>query len=183
VVLLDELEKSHPRILDIFLQVFDDGRLTDSMGRTVSFNNTVIIATSNAGSRSIQTAIQQGYSSSQITPAVKELLSQKYFRPEFLNRFDDIVVFKPLQMSETVQIVRLMVEDVTKSIAQKNIKLTITDDLIQKIAEAGFDPIYGARPLRHMIQDKIENSLAKKILSGEIKPGSVVELNDKNTDV
>ena len=183
VILLDELEKAHPRILDIFLQVFDDGRLTDSMGRTAVFNSTIIIATSNAGSRSIQSAIQQGYNADQITPAVKELLAQKFFRPEFLNRFDDIVVFKPLQPSETVQIVKLMFNEIAQSISQKNITLTITDGLVQKIAETGYDPIYGARPLRHLIQDKVENMLAKRMLSGEIKAGASVELNEDNTPI
>lgn len=183
VILLDELEKAHPKILDIFLQVFDDGRLTDSLGRTVSFNQTVIISTSNAGARPIQSAIQQGYSPAQIAPAVKELLAQQYFRPEFLNRFDDIVVFKQLQASETVQIVRIMFDDIAKSIAQKNITLTATDSLLERIAQAGYDPVYGARPLRHMIQDKIENALAKKILAGEIKPGAVLELNEQNIDI
>src|SRR5690606_31111462 len=96
VVLLDELEKASPPILDLFLQVFDDGRLTDGAGRTVTFNQTIIIATSNAGARPIQSAIKQGYTADQIAPAVKEMLAQKYFRPEFLNRFDDIIVFRPL---------------------------------------------------------------------------------------
>lgn len=183
VILLDELEKAHPRILDVFLQVFDDGRLTDSMGKTASFNSTIIIATSNAGSRSIQTAIQQGYNADQITPAVKELLAQKFFRPEFLNRFDDIVVFKPLQLAETVQIAKLMFKEIAQNISQKNITLTISDGLVERIAESGYDPIYGARPLRHLIQDKVENVLAKRMLSGEIKPGSTVELNEDNTSV
>src|SRR5690606_34188426 len=128
------------------------------------FNSSIIIATSNAGSRSIQTAIQQGYKADQIAPAVKELLAQKFFRPEFLNRFDDIVVFKPLQLNETVQIVRLMFEEIAKNISQKNINLTISDGLVKKIAETGYDPIYGARPLRHLIQDKVENVLAKRML-------------------
>ena len=153
------------------------------MGRTAVFNSAIIIATSNAGSRSIQSAIQQGYNADQITPAVKELLAQKFFRPEFLNRFDDIVVFKPLQPSETVQIVKLMFNEIAQSISQKNITLTITDGLVQKIAETGYDPIYGARPLRHLIQDKVENMLAKRMLSGEIKAGASVELNEDNTPI
>ncbi len=183
VILLDELEKAHPHIADIFLQVFDDGRLTDSIGRTSNFNSTIIIATSNAGSRSIQSAIQQGYTADQITPAVKELLSQKFFRPEFLNRFDDIVVFKPLQLTETIQVVKLMFDEIAQTIAQKNITLTISEGLVKKIAESGYDPVYGARPLRHLIQDKVENMLAKRMLSGEIKPGSTVELNEDNTSI
>lgn len=183
VVLLDELEKANPRIIDAFLQVFDDGRLTDSAGRTASFNNTVIIATSNAGSRSIQSAISQGYSPKQIAPAVKELLAQQYFRPEFLNRFDDIIVFKQLELQETIQITKLMLSDLSKQIAEKNIQVTFSDGLVAKIAEAGFDPVYGARPLRHMIQDKVENALAKQILTGQIKAGARIELNEENVQV
>lgn len=183
VILLDELEKAHPRIIDVFLQVFDDGRLTDSMGRTASFNNTVIIATSNAGSRSIQAAIKQGYDPRQIAPAVKELLAQQYFRPEFLNRFDDIVVFRQLELAEILQITRIMLDEVAKTIADKNIAVSFSEGLVNKIAEAGYDPVYGARPLRHMIQDKVENALAKQILSGQLKPGATIELDEENTPV
>lgn len=183
VLLLDELEKAHPQILDLFLQVFDDGRLTDASGKTALFNQTIIIATSNAGSRSIQEAIGQGYTADQMIPAVKEMLAQRYFRPEFLNRFDDIVVFKQLQPEETVQIARIMLQGVIKEAAAKDITLTISDDLVQKLAEAGYDPIYGARPLRHLIQDKIENALARQLLSGQVKKGTSLELTPDNTPV
>lgn len=183
VLLLDELEKAHQSILDLFLQVFDDGRLTDASGKTVQFNQTIIVATSNAGSRSIQQAIGQGYVTEQIQPAVKEMLSQRYFRPEFLNRFDDIVVFRQLLPEETVQIARIMLHSVIKEAAAKDITLTVSDELVEKIAEAGYDPIYGARPLRHLIQDKVENSLAQQLLSGGIKKGATIELNSQNTPI
>ncbi len=183
VLLLDELEKANPRILDVFLQVFDDGHLTDSAGRRTLFNHTVIICTSNAGSRSIQSALQQGYTLQQMAPAIKEMLAQKYFRPEFLNRFDDVVVFKPLAESQILQITRKMIQEVISGLAAKNITVTISDDLVAAIAKAGYDPLYGARPLRHVIQDKLENALAKQLLSGEVKAGSVVELNTSNVSV
>lgn len=177
IVLLDELEKAHPRILDVFLQVFDDGHLTDSSGRRVLFNHTVIICTSNAGARSIQSAIAQGYRADQIGPAVKEMLAQQYFRPEFLNRFDDIVVFKPLGPEQVQQIAAKMIDEVIANLADKNITVSVDPDLVAAIAQAGYDPLYGARPLRHVIQDKIENALAKQMLAGEVKAGAVITLN------
>jgi ATP-dependent Clp protease ATP-binding subunit ClpB len=180
VLLLDELEKAHPQILDIFLQVFDDGRLTDASGHTIQFNQTIIIATSNAGARSIQDAISQGYTTDQMMPAVKEMLAQRYFRPEFLNRFDDVVLFRQLTVEETVKVAKLMLAKVIGQVANKDIKLNVSEDLVRKLAEAGYDPLYGARPLRHLIQDKIENALAKQLLSGSIKKGSTIELNSDN---
>lgn len=183
VILLDELEKAHPQILDIFLQVFDDGRLTDAAGRTVQFNQTIIIATSNAGSRSIQDAITQGYTTDQMMPAVKEMLAQRYFRPEFLNRFDDIVLFRQLTVDETVRVAKLMLASVIDRVAAQDIALTVSEDLVRKLAEAGYDPLYGARPLRHLIQDKIENALAKQLLAGTVKKGASIELNPDNVQV
>jgi ATP-dependent Clp protease ATP-binding subunit ClpC len=183
VLLLDELEKAHPQILDLFLQVFDDGRLTDATGRTVQFNQTIIIATSNAGARSIQDAISQGYTTDQMLPAVKEMLAQRYFRPEFLNRFDDIVLFRQLTVEETMQVAKLMLASVIKEVAKQDITLTVTDDLVKRLAEAGYDPLYGARPLRHLIQDKIENALAKQLLAGSVKKGAAIELNSQNVEV
>ncbi len=183
VLLLDELEKAHPQILDLFLQVFDDGRLTDSAGHTVQFNQTIIIATSNAGSRSIQDAISQGYTTEQMMPAVKEMLAQRYFRPEFLNRFDEIVLFRQLNVEESVQVAKLMMAKVITQVAEKDIQLTVSDDLIRKLAEAGYDPLYGARPLRHLIQDKIENALAKQLLTKSIKKGATIELTTDNVKV
>jgi ATP-dependent Clp protease ATP-binding subunit ClpC len=183
VLLLDELEKAHPQVLDVFLQIFDDGRVTDTAGHTVQFNQTIIVATSNAGSRSIQEAIAQGYTTDQMLPAVKEMLAQRYFRPEFLNRFDEIVLFRQLTAQETVQVAHLMLASVIKEVAAKDITLTVTDDLVQRLAQAGYDPLYGARPLRHLIQDKIENALAKQMLSGALKKGATIELNSQNVPV
>ena len=167
----------------VFLQIFDDGRVTDAAGRTISFNQTIIIATSNAGSRQLQQAIGQGYTIDQIMPAMKDMLAQRYFRPEFINRFDEVVMFKPLAQQETVKVAKIMLDGVIKEAAARDITLIISDDLVQKLAIAGYDPQYGARPLRHLIQDKIENALAKQLLSGTVKKGAVVELNSQNTPV
>lgn len=168
LVLLDELEKAHPDILNVFLQVMDDGRLTDTLGRTIDFTNTIIIATSNAGSQVIQDRIREGAG----VEAIKDELINKelkpYFRPEFLNRFDNIVVFKPLGMPEIIQIVDLMLKQVAGRLAQKGVRLEASQEAKEELARTGYDPIFGARPLRRAIQDTVDNALATYLLQGKI---------------
>lgn len=168
LVLLDEIEKAHPDILNIFLQVMDDGRLTDTLGRTIDFTNTIIIATSNAGSQVIQDRIREGAG----VDAIKDELINKelkpYFRPEFLNRFDNIVVFKPLGFPEIVQIVDLMLRQVAKRLEPKGIRIEASQAAKEELARTGFDPVFGARPLRRAIQDTVDNALATYLLQGKI---------------
>ena len=170
LVLLDEIEKSHPDILNVFLQVMDDGRLTDNLGRTVDFTNVILIATSNAGSPAIQDGIKQGLT----IEAVKEQLIntelKPYFRPEFLNRFDGIVVYRPLTSPEIEQIAGLMLAKIGKQLENKRgIVLEVTGEAVRELAAAGFDPAFGARPLRRVIQEKVEDGLTNLILTKKIE--------------
>ncbi|MFA6603305.1 MAG: ATP-dependent Clp protease ATP-binding subunit [Patescibacteria group bacterium] len=168
LILLDEIEKANPDILTVFLQVMDDGRLTDNMGRTVDFTNVILIATSNAGAQYLQDELRRGTA----VAAVKEgLISRElktYFRPEFLNRFDDIIVFSPLSQPEIEQIARLMLAKVAKRLNEKGIALEVTDAAVKDLAAAGFDPVFGARPLRRVIQDKVDNVIAEALLAGKL---------------
>ena len=171
VVLLDEVEKAHPDVFNILLQVLDEGRLTDGQGRTVDFRNTVIIMTSNLGSDSIQNAYAQGGQPSyeEMKNSVMDVVSH-HFRPEFINRIDDTVVFHPLTSGEIKQIAAIQLKGLRKRLAEQDIELTLTEAALDKIADAGFDPVFGARPLKRAIQMHIENSLAQELLSGRIKP-------------
>lgn len=171
VVLLDEVEKAHPDVFNILLQVLDEGRLTDGQGRTVDFRNTVIIMTSNLGSDSIQNAYAHGEQPSyeQMKGSVMEVVSH-HFRPEFINRIDDTVVFHPLTSGEIKQIAAIQLKGLRKRLSEQDIELTLTEAALDKIADAGFDPVFGARPLKRAIQMHIENSLAQELLSGRIKP-------------
>ena len=173
VVLLDEIEKAHPDVFNILLQVLDDGRITDSQGRTVDFKNTIIIMTSNLGSQFLLDGIEDG----QITEAARNsvmTLLKSQFRPEFLNRIDDIVFYKPLEKGEIAKIVRLLAGHLAKRLMQKDIALELTDAAVEAIADAGFDPVYGARPLKRYMQSHLETMLARKIVAGEILPGEKV---------
>jgi len=167
LVLLDEIEKAHPDILNIFLQIMDDGRLTDNSGRTIDFTNTIIIATSNAGTGFIQEKVKQNIEISEIKKQLIENQLPQYFRPEFLNRFDGIIVFKPLGLEEVKQITKLMLDKVGKNLEEKGISLQVEPNAINELAQAGFDPQFGARPLRRVIQQKVQDKLANLILSGE----------------
>ena len=168
LLLFDEVEKAHPDVLNLFLQVLDDGRLTDAQGRTIDFTNTIIIMTSNAGAQYIQDEINKGTSVEEIKEVLINEKLKEYYRPEFLNRFDGVVVFKPLSMMDVIQIAKLMVNKIAKRLKEKGIEFTATEAAISELAEAGFDPKFGARPLRRTIQEKIDDSLAKKILAGEV---------------
>ena len=170
VILLDEVEKAHPDVFNILLQVLDDGRLTDGQGRTVDFKNCVIIMTSNLGSHTVHDH-QGDYES--MKSLVMESVTQ-HFRPEFINRVDDIVVFHALGKEHVRSIANIQIEILRKRLAQQNIKLDISDDALDIVGAAGFDPVYGARPLKRSIQNLIENPLAQKILAGDFVSGDIV---------
>jgi ATP-dependent Clp protease ATP-binding subunit ClpB len=182
VILLDEVEKAHPRVFDLFLQVLDDGRLTDSHGRMVDFRNTVIIMTSNIGSQYLLSIPFDGDEKAierEFERAKEKVLEElKYhFRPEFLNRIDEVIVFKPLTMKELLQIVDLLVQSVSKRLADKNIHLELTEQAKEQLVKLGYEPAYGARPLKRTIQRYLENPLADKIIRREIKEGDRVRVD------
>ncbi len=169
VLLLDEVEKAHPDVFNILLQVLDDGRLTDGQGRTVDFRNTVIVMTSNLGSDLIQRLTQEGRSS-EMKAAVMEVVGQ-HFRPEFINRLDESVVFRPLGVEQIRSIARIQLIELSERLKEREMSLEVSDAALNKLVEAGFDPVYGARPLKRAIQQQLENGLAEKILAGEFAKG------------
>ncbi len=177
LVLLDEIEKAHADILNLFLQVMDDGRLTDTSGRTIDFTNTIIIGTSNAATQFIQDAVKRGETVGTIKEQLMNTELRNYFRPEFLNRFDAIVVFTPLAFEEIVAITKLLLKKVAKRLDEKGIHLDATDAAIDELARAGFDPVFGARPLRRAIQEQVDDALAKALLEGEIGRRDIVHLD------
>lgn len=176
LLLLDEVEKAHPDILNLFLQVMDDGRLTDALGRTIDFTNVILIGTSNAGTDFIQEEIQKGTLVATIQERLVREKLKPYFRPEFLNRFDGVIVFEPLGKPEIKAIAKLLINKVTKQLVAKGITLQATEEAIEELAEAGFDPIFGARPLRRVIQERVNNALANFLLTGKIGRRDVVIL-------
>lgn len=182
IVLLDEIEKAHPDVFNILLQVLDDGHLTDNKGRTVNFKNTIIIMTSNTGSHIIQEnfSLLTEFNKDEIIAKTKEEvfeLLQKSIRPEFLNRIDEIIMFTPLSRNEIAEIVKLQFNKVVQQLAEQNIMLTATEDALDWLAQLGYDPVYGARPLKRVIQKRILNELSKEILSGKVTSDSVIELD------
>ena len=174
VILLDEVEKAHQDVFNVLLQVLDDGRLTDGQGRTVDFRNTVIIMTSNLGSQAIQDYAFRGDYAGMKSEVMK--IVQASFRPEFINRIDDIVVFRPLGTEQIRAIVDIQLGYLRKRLQERNMDLTLDDEARDLLGEAGFDPVYGARPLRRAIQQQIENPLAQRILRGEFGPGDQVKV-------
>ncbi|TCQ99800.1 ATP-dependent Clp protease ATP-binding subunit ClpB [Sphingobacterium sp. JUb20] len=182
VVLLDEIEKAHPDVFNILLQVLDDGHLTDNKGRTVNFKNTIIIMTSNTGSHIIQENFSQLNDNNRDEVIAKtrgevfELL-QKSIRPEFLNRIDEIIMFTPLSRNEIASIVRMQFSHIQKQLAEQNIFITASDDAMDWLAQLGYDPIYGARPLKRVMQKRILNELSKEILSGKVNKDAVIQLD------
>ena len=180
VILLDEVEKAHADVFNILLQVLDDGRLTDGQGRTVDFRNTVVIMTSNLGSDLIQGSKDESYS--EMKALVMSVVSQ-HFRPEFINRIDETVVFHPLGKENIRAIANIQLERLAKRMETRGYELVFTDALLDFIGEVGYDPIYGARPLKRAIQQEIENSLAQQILSGALLPGKVVTIDYVNAEV
>ncbi len=174
VILLDEVEKAHPEVFNILLQVLDDGRLTDGHGRTVDFRNTVIVMTSNLGSDRIQELQGQGYET--MKSAVMDVVG-RHFRPEFINRVDEIVVFHPLDRKQIRAIASIQIEGLRKRLADRDMTLDISDQALDLLGNVGFDPVFGARPLKRAIQQKLENGLAQKILAGEFGPGDTIRVD------
>jgi ATP-dependent Clp protease ATP-binding subunit ClpB len=170
VVLLDEVEKAHPEVFDILLQVLDDGRLTDGQGRTVDFRNTILILTSNLGSQFIaDPTLSDAETSEQVMAIVRAT-----FKPEFLNRLDDVIVFDALTMEELTRIVDLQVARLAARLSGRRLTLTVTPAAREWLAVTGFDPVYGARPLRRLIQSSIGDKLARELISGEVTDGDTV---------
>jgi ATP-dependent Clp protease ATP-binding subunit ClpC len=181
VVLFDEVEKAHPDIFNSLLQILEDGRLTDSQGRVVDFKNTVIIMTTNLGTRDISKGFNLGFAASDDVTSGYERMKAKvqdelktHFRPEFLNRIDDIVVFHQLTQVEIITIVDLMVAKLDERLRDKDMGIELTTSAKDLLAKKGYDPVLGARPLRRTIQREIEDVLSEKILFGEVRPGQVV---------
>jgi ATP-dependent Clp protease ATP-binding subunit ClpC len=177
LVLLDEMEKAHPQILDLFLQVFDDGRLTDSTGRVIDFTNTIIIATSNAGTRYVQEQLNAGVALDMIREKLMRTELKDHFRPEFLNRFDGIVLFHALNREDTKVIASYMLKRIAKDLDARGIGFRVEESGLEHLAEVGFDPEFGARPMRRAIQDLVENKLAEMILQRQVDRRDTVVLS------
>jgi ATP-dependent Clp protease ATP-binding subunit ClpC len=177
VVLLDEIEKAHPQVLTTLLQLLDEGILRDIKNREVSFRDAIVIATSNAGADRIREYIQRGYQLEQFEQQfVDELINTNQFRPEFLNRFDEIVVFRPLEKPELVQVIDLIIAGINKTLALQKISIQVADDAKLFLVDKGYDPRLGARPMRRVVQRAVENLVAKQMLSGQVGPGSVIQI-------
>ncbi len=176
ILLLDEIEKAHPDILNLFLQVMDDGRLTDGVGRTIDFTNVVLIATSNAGTQFIQDEVRKGTDMEQVKTALMERELKGIFRPEFLNRFDAIIVFKPLTEDDVSQIAWLMINKIGERLGEKGMKFRAEDAAVEQLATLGFDPLFGARPLRRVIQERVDNQLADLILRKAVQRRDTIVL-------
>ena len=176
VILFDEIEKAHPDVFNIMLQILDDGRLTDSQGRTVDFKNAVIIMTSNVGSQYI---LDVAGDEEQMRSRVMEAM-RGTFRPEFLNRVDEMIIFHSLQKQELRQIVKLQVERLEKRLAERKMSLKLADSALDFLAEVGYDPVYGARPLKRGIQRELETQIAKAILRGEFHDGDTIFVDVEN---
>jgi ATP-dependent Clp protease ATP-binding subunit ClpB len=178
VILLDEVEKAHADVFNILLQVLDDGRLTDGQGRTVDFRNTVIVMTSNLGSQMIQELDGDGSAEAytQMKAAVMGVV-QSHFRPEFVNRLDDIVVFHPLDKAQIRSIARIQMRGLEKRLGERGIRIEVSDKAFELLGNVGFDPVYGARPLKRAIQQQLENPLATRILRGEFGNGDTVKVD------
>jgi len=189
VILLDEIEKAHPEVFNVLLQVLDDGHLTDGKGRTVDFKNTVIIMTSNVGQELIQRGTRLGFTAQHDRIDYETMKSRvleelrRTFRPEFLNRIDEIIVFHPLEKEHIEAIVRRLADEIAARVKEQGIEVTVTEDLIRHVAEVGFDPQYGARPIRRMLQRLVEDRLSEELLKGTIHAGDRVVLDIKDGEV
>ena len=182
VVLFDEIEKAHPDVFNALLQILDDGRLTDAQGRTVDFRNTVVIMTSNVGSLHLLDGVEEGEIAADARDRVMaELRAQ--FRPEFLNRVDEIVLFKPLTLEEIERIVDLQIADVERRLQPRRLTLEVTEPARVLIAREGYDPVYGARPLRRFIQREVETRIGRALLSGEITDGAAIVLETEDDEL
>jgi len=181
VVLFDEMEKAHRDVFNILLQVLDDGRLSDNHGHTVDFTNTIIVMTSNIGSQVIQEIARDNGSAEEIQEAVSDLLRQ-HFLPEFLNRIDDTIIFQPLHKKEIVKIARLQLDKLTKQLEKQGIALSVTESAAAEVAERGYDPAYGARPLKRVIQQQIQNPLAVQLLQRKGDSPFAVQIDFENEE-
>ena len=174
VVLFDEMEKAHPDVFNILLQILDDGRVTDSQGRTVDFRNTILIMTSNLGSSQILEGIDENGNLSENAKSAVQALLRSHFRPEFLNRIDDTVLFTPLSRDQVRSIVDLLLERLRNRLKDKQLSLSLTDAALDRLMEQGYDPIYGARPMKRILQSRIETLVARKLIAGDILPGQTI---------
>jgi ATP-dependent Clp protease ATP-binding subunit ClpB len=175
VLLFDEIEKAHPDVFNVLLQLLDDGRLTDAHGRTVDFRNTVVIMTSNVGSPQILEATRAGRSADAVRAEVLALL-QRQFRPEFLNRVDDVIVFHALDEAHVARIADLQLDRLRERLAERRVRLDVSSAALAHLARLGFDPVFGARPLKRAVQHHLETPLARRILAGEVPDGATVEV-------
>ena len=189
VVLLDEVEKAHPDVFNIMLQILDDGFVTDTKGRKVDFRNTIIIMTSNLGATALRDDKTVGFGAKNITADYSAMKSRileelkRHYRPEFLNRIDENIVFHSLESQEIEQIVKIMSKSLIKRLAEQDIHVKLTPSAVKLIAEVGFDPEYGARPLRKALQKEVEDLLSEQLLSGEIKAGNHVSIGASNKKI
>ena len=183
LILLDEFEKAHPDVLNLFLQVLEDGRITDNVGRVVDFQNTIVIATSNANSDFIKESIEAGRNIEDIKDEFKKKLTG-YFRPELLNRFSDVIIFKNLSVDDTIAIARMQIQKLAKTLGEEQgIAMEIDNAVVEHLANVGYDPVFGARPLRTVINDRIKSELAEMILRGEVRKGSHLHLTLEGEEV
>ncbi|HEX5395274.1 MAG TPA: AAA family ATPase, partial [Candidatus Saccharimonadales bacterium] len=183
VVLLDEVEKSNQAVLNLLLQLLDEGQLTDKSGRPASFRNAIIISTSNAGSAEITQRVAAGDSLDAFQrPLIDKLIAAGQFKAELINRFDEVVLFRPLNQTELAQVAKLMMDSVNKNLAKQNVSVQLSDAALAKLIQAGYDPQFGARPMRRVIQETVEDAVATRILEGKAQPGTVISLdaNDLN---
>jgi ATP-dependent Clp protease ATP-binding subunit ClpB len=175
VVLLDEIEKAHPDVFNVLLQILDDGRLTDGQGRTVDFTNAIVIMTSNVGAYHLM-----GVTDEHIDATIRDRVMEELratFRPEFLNRVDDVVLFSPLSRSQIAEIVELAVAGLRSRLAERGVELVLTPAATAALAEEGYDPAYGARPLRRVVQRRLQDELARRLLAGDVAPGTTVTVD------
>ncbi len=186
-MLFDEIEKAHPDVLNVLLQIMEDGHLTDGHGRTVNFRNTVIIMTSNLGTSSetkgafgfVTDRTKSEGDREKLRSTVEDAL-RRFFRPEFLNRVDEVIIFEPLSQDELADIVELMLGEVEERLSDRNVSIEVTDAAKKALVEEGYDPAFGARPLRRVVERQIENALAKRILSGEFADGEKIVVDFKD---
>jgi len=179
VILLDEMEKAHPRTFDLFLQVLEDGRLTDGQGRTVDFRNTVVLMTTNLGSQAIFDA---GGDASRAEAAVQEAL-HAHFRPEFLNRLDEVVIFRSLNREDMKSVARIQLQRVKGLLEAQRLELEVPEAALDWLAAEGFDPLYGARPLKRLIQQVVVNPLSRLVLQGQLQPGGLARLTVRDGEI
>jgi ATP-dependent Clp protease ATP-binding subunit ClpC len=188
VILLDEIEKAHPDVFNILLQILEDGRLTDGKGRTVNFRNAVIIMTSNVGANLIKKQPTMGFQPDDVEKSYEDMKGRlleelkRTFRPEFLNRVDDLIVFKPLTKEEIAQIVDLMLADLSKRIADYGLQLDVSAEAKELLAREGFDPTYGARPLRRVIQKRLEDGISEELLRGTFTAGDTISVEKEKEE-